>query len=182
MEIIRTEIEDVVVFKPTLYQDNRGEFAELFSNKYYECIPKQFKFVQDNYSFSSQNVLRGLHYQVANPQGKLVTCYDGSVLDVAVDLRRKSKTFKKWVSVWLHGSAKEQIWIPPGFAHGFYTNSSSATILYKNTDYYFPEYERTLLWNDPDINIEWDKFEIYPKLSEKDSKGKLFGELELFDF
>ena len=126
--------------------------------------------------------MRGLHYQVNKPQGKLITCFEGSVLDVAVDLRKKSKTFKKWVSVWLSGKSKDQIWIPPGFAHGFYTQKGSAIILYKNTDYYSPEYERTLLWNDPTINIEWDEHDIYPRLSSKDAKGKLFEELELFDF
>ena len=182
MEIIRTEIPDVIVFKPKLYPDDRGEFSELFNDKYYDYISREYTFVQDNYSFSTQNVLRGLHYQISLPQGKLITCFEGVILDVAVDLRKKSKTFMKWVRVWLRGSDKDQVWIPPGFAHGFYTQTGSATILYKNTDYYFPKYERTLLWNDPDIGIEWSKYEVYPKLSDKDSKGKLFEELELFDF
>jgi dTDP-4-dehydrorhamnose 3,5-epimerase len=181
VEIIRTEIPDVVIFNPKIFTDIRGEFSELFNKQYHDYIPNDFKFVQDNYSFSTQGVLRGLHYQVKKPQGKLVTCLEGIIFDVAVDLRKSSKTFKKWVGIWLNSKNKEQVWIPPGFAHGFYTMFGSASILYKNTDYYCPECERTLLWNDPEINIEWDKFKIYPKLSDKDSKGKLFGELELFD-
>jgi dTDP-4-dehydrorhamnose 3,5-epimerase len=182
MEIIRTEISDVIVFKPKLYPDDRGEFSELFTDKYYDYIPREYSFVQDNYSFSNQNVLRGLHYQINQPQGKLITCFKGNILDVAVDLRKRSKTFGKWVSVWLDGNSKDQIWIPPGFAHGFYTQVGSATILYKNTDYYSPGNERTLLWNDPTINILWNEYKIYPNLSNKDSKGKLLEELELFDF
>jgi len=178
MEITKSnKIPEVVKIKPITYEDNRGEFLELYSIKNYNFLPAETKFLQDNISISKKNVLRGLHYQIEHPQGKLVTCLNGYIFDVAVDLRKNSKTFGQWTGFYLDGHHKEQIWIPEGFAHGFYTVTSNATIVYKNTDIYHKENERTLLWNDININIFWGSTIMKPILSEKDKLGKSFTEL-----
>lgn len=177
MEIIHSEIiPEVMKIKPTIYRDSRGSFVEIFiDDELFTCR----HFVQDNISSSEQNVLRGLHYQLYPcEQGKLVTCIEGIVFDVAVDIRKESKTFGQWTSFMLNGENREQVWIPEGFAHGFYTTTGKATITYKVTDFYSPEDERTLIWNDPDIGIKWNNHDIiHPIISEKDKLGKTLKEL-----
>jgi dTDP-4-dehydrorhamnose 3,5-epimerase len=181
MEIIRSEIiPEVIKIKPTIYCDSRGNFVETYSQQLigaYEFTCREF--VQDNVSYSKQNVLRGLHYQIGDvSQGKLITCLSGIIFDVAVDLRLESKTFGKWTAFTLRGEDREQVWIPEGFAHGFYTVMDGATIMYKTTNFYAPDAERTLIWNDPDVNVQWNwQDNVHPLLSEKDSKGKMLKEL-----
>jgi dTDP-4-dehydrorhamnose 3,5-epimerase len=177
MDIIRTNIPEVIMLQPKRYLDERGQFLEFFNKQYLEFLPDGTNFVQDNFSHSCSNVLRGMHFQTGKPQGKLITCLIGSVLDVVVDLRKDSPTYKKWISIDLLGVDKDQVWVPAGFAHGFYVRSELATILYKTTAYYDPKAERTLIWNDPTIGIRWDK-DIEPLLSVKDMLGKTFEELE----
>jgi dTDP-4-dehydrorhamnose 3,5-epimerase len=175
MEIIKSNIiPEVIKIKPTVYKDDRGSFVESFRYAYPLIYDRTF--VQDNVSFSKGNVLRGLHYQKERSQGKLVTCLSGIIFDVCVDMRKESVTFGKWVVFTLDGNRKEQVWIPEGFAHGFYT-LLDAIVMYKTTDYYYPEHERTLIWNDPTIQIEWCFNGVAPILSKKDSEGKLFEEL-----
>lgn len=172
MKIIESEIPDVLKIIPELYKDSRGAFCEIYNDKYRELLNRQF--LQSNVSFSKENVLRGLHYQVKRPQGKLITCLSGFVQDVAVDIRPDSIYFGKWVSFELNGYEKEQVWIPEGFAHGFYVPHGEAVILYQTTDYYFPAGERTIVWNDPDINVGWKWMGLKnPIVSEKDSEGIL---------
>lgn len=176
MKIERTNIHDVIVIQPSIYKDERGWFIESFNDKVFFNILRELniespkKFVQDNHSKSNKGVLRGLHFQSSNPQGKLVRVISGVVYDVAVDIRRSSKTFGKIVSVILSGRNKKQLWIPPGFAHGFYVMSSSAEFCYKTTDYYFKDFEKTILWNDPDLAIDWP-ITAGPFLSSKDASG-----------
>jgi dTDP-4-dehydrorhamnose 3,5-epimerase len=172
MKIIRSKFPDVMKIIPEIYEDNRGSFTEIFNEEY----PKH-AFVQDNISVSKEGVLRGLHYQVRRPQGKLVTCLSGFVFDVVVDITPDSIYFGQWEGFMLNGFKKEQLWIPQGFAHGFYVSMGDATIMYKTTDYYFPQGERTILWNDPDLNISWNV--LNPIISEKDSKGKLFKDIDV---
>ncbi len=182
MEFIPTTIPDVILVKPRIFGDARGFFLETFQAKIYKEAGIASKFVQDNHSGSKRGVLRGLHYQIKQPQGKLVRTIVGEVFDVAVDLRKSSPTFGKWVGVTLSAETKEQLWLPPGFAHGFYTLSEWAEILYKATDFYAPEWDRTLLWNDPQIGIEWPLLDNKPPLlSEKDAHGVLLKDAELYD-
>ncbi|MGL5093092.1 MAG: dTDP-4-dehydrorhamnose 3,5-epimerase [Aeromonas sobria] len=157
MNVIKTAIPDVLIFEPKVFGDERGFFFESFNHKLFEeAVGYPMTFVQDNHSKSSKGVLRGLHYQLPpHAQGKLVRCVAGEVFDVAVDIRKSSPTFGKWVGVNLSGENKRQLWIPKGFAHGFLTLSDTAEFLYKTTDYWYPEHERNLLWNDVDLRIDW---------------------------
>jgi len=156
VKIIPTSIPDVLVIEPKVFGDDRGFFFESFNLRLFrEKTGLNPTFVQDNHSRSSRNVLRGLHYQIRQPQGKLVRVVAGEVFDVAVDVRRSSPTFGKWAGTLISAENKRQLWIPPGFAHGFLVLSDSADFLYKTTDYYAPEHERSILWNDPDIGIDW---------------------------
>jgi dTDP-4-dehydrorhamnose 3,5-epimerase len=173
MKSISTAIADVFILEPKVYGDTRGFFFESFNTRAFaEATGLDVQFVQDNHSRSAKGVLRGLHYQVQHPQGKLVRVVRGSVFDVAVDIRKASPTFGKWVGVELTEDNHRQLWVPPGLAHGFLVTSESADFLYKTTDYYAPEHERCLAWNDPDIAIEWP-LEGAPQLSAKDQLGKL---------
>lgn len=181
MSFTQLDIPEVVVFEPKVFGDERGFFFESFNQRSFEeAIGKSVNFVQDNHSLSSQNVLRGLHYQIQQPQGKLVRVVKGEVFDVAVDIRKGSPTFKRWVGVHLSAENKKQLWVPAGFAHGFIVLSETAEFLYKTTDYYAPAHERCILWNDPELAIEWPDV-CEPILSAKDAKGSLIGNAELFD-
>ena len=176
MEVIQTEIPDVKIIQPKVYEDDRGFFLETFEQKrYQEMLDIDFNFVQDNHSRSQKNVLRGLHFQKENPQGKLVRVVRGEVFDVAVDIRKDSSTYGKWVGVILSEDNKSQLWIPPGLAHGFLVLSDIADFEYKCTNYYDPNSEGCLLWNDPTININWPI--TTPILSDKDRLGKTLQEL-----
>ncbi|HEX8789102.1 MAG TPA: dTDP-4-dehydrorhamnose 3,5-epimerase [Telluria sp.] len=176
-----TAIPDVLVLTPKVFGDARGFFFESFNARdFRETTGLQADFVQDNHSKSAKGVLRGLHYQIQHPQGKLVRVVQGEVFDVAVDLRKSSPTFGRWVGHVLSADNVKQLWIPPGFAHGFVVLSESAEFLYKTTDYWYPEHERSLLWNDPTVGIEWP-IDFEPQLAAKDSAGKPFGLADLFD-
>ncbi|NES99775.1 MAG: dTDP-4-dehydrorhamnose 3,5-epimerase [Sphaerospermopsis sp. SIO1G1] len=180
MQVFSTEIPDVLRIEPKVFGDERGFFYESFNGKVFlEKTGISYNFVQDNHSRSSKNVLRGLHYQIKQPQGKLVRVAVGEVFDVAVDLRKTSPSFGQWVGVYLSAKNKHQLWVPPGFAHGFLVLSDYAEFLYKTTDYYAPEYDRTILWSDPDLGINWP-IENQPIISAKDQVGKLFAEAEVY--
>lgn len=173
-------IPDVILIEPKVFGDERGFFFESFNQAQFEqAIGKSVQFVQDNHSRSAKNVLRGLHYQIQQPQGKLVRVVQGEVFDVAVDLRRSSKTFGQWVGEILSAENKRQLWIPEGFAHGFVVLSDTAEFLYKTTDYYAPAHERCILWNDETLAIHWPAG-IQPILSAKDAQGKAFVDAEVF--
>jgi len=182
MNAIQTDIKDVVIIEPKVFGDDRGFFYESFNErKFSELIGQPAPtFVQDNHSKSAKGVLRGLHYQIKQAQGKLVRVVAGEVFDVVVDIRRSSPTFGKWFGVTLSASNQRQMWIPPGLAHGFVVTSESAEFLYKTTDYWAPEFERSILWNDPAIGIQWP-LDGAPVLSGKDQQGKLLAEAEVFD-
>ncbi|AKM88285.1 dTDP-4-dehydrorhamnose 3,5-epimerase [Enterobacter ludwigii] len=173
MNVIKTDIPDVLIFEPKVFGDDRGFFFESFSQKIFEeAVGRKVEFVQDNHSKSCKGVLRGLHYQLEPyAQGKLVRCVAGEVFDVAVDIRKSSPTFGKWVGVNLSAENKRQLWIPEGFAHGFLVISDMAEFVYKTTNYYHPESDRGLLWNDETLSINWP-IEEYPILSEKDKNAK----------
>jgi dTDP-4-dehydrorhamnose 3,5-epimerase len=180
MEVIQTEIPDVFIIEPKVFGDERGFFLESFNEKTFrEKTGVITSFVQDNHSRSAQNVLRGLHYQIQNPQGKLVRVTSGSVYDVALDIRKSSATFGQWTGCLLSGDNHRQLWVPPGFAHGFVVLSEVADFLYKTTEYYSPGHERCILWNDPALNIDW-KFTGKPVLSEKDRYGLPLDQAEVF--
>jgi len=180
MKIIPSSIAELVILEPTVFGDERGFFYESFNErKFREATGVDASFVQDNHSKSAKGVVRGLHYQLQQTQGKLVRVIAGAVLDIAVDIRKSSPTFGQWVGVELSGENKRQLWIPPGFAHGFVTLSDTAEFLYKTTDYYAPEFERAILWNDPAIGIDW-QLDGEPQLSGKDKAGKLLAEAEVF--
>lgn len=180
MNVIKTAIPDVLIIEPRVFGDERGFFFESFNQAQFEAaVGRKVNFVQDNHSKSSKGVLRGLHYQIKQPQGKLVRVVQGEVFDVAVDLRRSSPTFGKWLGVILSAENKKQLWVPEGFAHGFLTLSESAEFLYKTTDYYAPEFERCIIWNDTNLNIDWPA-NHYPRLSDKDMLGALIENAELF--
>ena len=181
MKVFPTEIPDVLLLEPKLYQDDRGFFLESYNRRTFdEAIGIKVEFVQDNESFSVRNVLRGLHYQIRQPQGKLIQVMAGEIFDVAVDLRRSSPTFAKWVGVTISGGTHRMLWVPPGFAHGFLVLSEHAILLYKTTDYYAPEHERTIVWSDPSLNIRWP-LEDKPIVSDKDRRGMALRSAELFD-
>lgn len=176
---IATSLPDVFVLEPRVFGDERGFFLESYSERVFAELGIVERFVQDNHSFSTRNVLRGLHYQIQSVQGKLVRVADGEILDVAVDLRRSSATFGKWEAVRLSGQNKRMLWIPPGFAHGFRVISETAHVLYKATDYYAPESERTVAWNDPDLKIKWD-LDGEAIVSAKDQRGMSLRDAETF--
>lgn len=181
IKVIPTKIPDVVIIEPKVFGDERGFFFESFNKKELEeSTGIKPEFVQDNHSKSTKGVLRGLHYQIKQPQGKLVRVISGEVLDVAVDIRKSSDTFGKWVSIVLSAENKRQLWIPEGFAHGFVVLSDSAEFLYKTTDYYAPEHERCLKWNDTVLSIDW-QYSGDPLVSEKDINGVTFNEADLFE-
>lgn len=181
MRITPTEIPDVLILEPKVFGDARGFFYESYNQRdFQQATGLNVEFVQDNHSRSAKNVLRGLHYQIQQPQGKLVRVVQGSVFDVVVDLRKYSATFGQWVGIELSEENAKQLWVPPGFAHGFLVLSEIADFLYKTTDYYSPQHERSIIWNDPDIGIEWPEVSN-PSLSEKDKKAKFFKHAEVFD-
>ena len=177
---ISTSLPGVVILEPCVFTDERGFFLESYNERAFVELGIGEKFVQDNHSSSQRNVLRGLHYQIKNVQGKLVRVVEGEILDVAVDVRRSSPTFGGWEAVRLSDQNKRMLWIPPGFAHGFLVISKQAQVLYKATDYYSPEHERTLMWNDPDLKIAWD-VEGEPIVSAKDQRGVVLRDAETFE-
>ncbi|MEX2156177.1 MAG: dTDP-4-dehydrorhamnose 3,5-epimerase [Gemmatimonadales bacterium] len=180
MTAIPTALPDVLILEPKVFGDARGFFFESFNRRDFEqATGLKREFVQDNHSSSVHGVLRGLHYQIEHPQGKLVRVIRGEVFDVAVDLRRGSGTFGKWAGARLSGENKRQLWIPEGFGHGYVVISESAEVLYKTTDYWYPAHERSLLWNDPSIGIEWP-LTAAPVLAAKDAAGKRLDEAEFY--
>lgn len=181
MQATKTHIPEVIILEPKVFGDDRGFFLESFNIRTFETLTGVTRnFVQDNHSKSARYVLRGLHYQIHQPQGKLVRVVHGEVFDVAVDLRRSSPTFGQWVGAALSHENRKQLWVPEGFAHGFVVLSETAEFLYKTTDFYAPEYERSLLWNDPTIGIDWP-FEGEPKLAAKDAAAVTLDKAETFD-
>jgi dTDP-4-dehydrorhamnose 3,5-epimerase len=182
MEFEPTSIPDVLMVRPKVFGDARGFFLETYRAEAFAQAGIPGPFVQDNHSGSQQGVLRGLHYQIRHAQGKLVRAIAGQIFDVVVDLRRGSATFGRWVGVLLSSENKQQIWVPAGFAHGFYVLSEWAELAYKTTNYYYPEWERSLLWNDPALGIQWPLLNGQPPiLSDRDAHGKAFAEAETFD-
>jgi dTDP-4-dehydrorhamnose 3,5-epimerase len=180
MKVIPTAIPDVLIIEPKVFGDDRGFFFESFNLDTFRAVTGlDVNFVQDNHSKSAKNVLRGLHYQIQQPQGKLVRVVQGEVYDVAVDLRRSSKTFGRWVGINLSAENKKQFWVPAGFAHGFVVLSETAEFLYKTTDYYAPQFERSIRWNDPELAISWPLSDD-PLLSAKDGNGHFFKDAEMF--
>jgi dTDP-4-dehydrorhamnose 3,5-epimerase len=180
MRIVETKIRECLIVEPKVFGDARGFFYESYNqNQFEQLIGYPLSFVQDNHSRSSQGVLRGLHYQIQQPQGKLVRVISGEVFDVAVDIRRSSPTFGQWVGVHLSAENKRMLWIPEGFAHGFVVLSESAEFLYKTTDYWAPQHERCIAWNDSGLAIDWP-LSSPPQLSEKDAAGIAFDKAELF--
>jgi dTDP-4-dehydrorhamnose 3,5-epimerase len=180
MKLVDTALPEVKLIEPRVFGDARGFFFESYNRRALAALGIEGEFVQDNHSRSARNVLRGLHYQIRQPQGKLVRVVAGEVLDVAVDVRRSSPTFGRWVSFVLSSENKRMAWIPAGFAHGFVVRSESAEFLYKTTDYYAPEHERSILWNDPAIGIDW-QLDGEPQLSAKDREGKTLAQAEVFE-
>lgn len=179
MKVIEQVLNGALVLEPKVFGDDRGFFLESYNLKVFKELGIGGQFVQDNHSYSKRSVLRGLHYQIQKPQGKLVRVVSGEVLDVFVDLRRSSPSFGRWHGVNLSGENRRLAWIPAGFAHGFYVLSEGAQVLYKSTEFYFPELERTVLWNDPDLKIDWG-IDNEPILSGKDRNGVSLREAELF--
>lgn len=180
MNLIQTAIPDVMVIEPVAKADARGFFVEVWHEQRYRSAGIDLPFVQDNHSRSGRGTLRGLHYQIQHAQGKLVRVAAGEAFDVAVDLRRSSPTFGRWVGAVLSGENHRQLWVPPGFAHGFYVMSESADLLYKCTDLYAPQYDRTLKWDDPDVGIEWPLSDRAPLLSQKDAAGTPLRDAEVY--
>lgn len=181
MKITAMTIPDVLLFEPAVFGDERGYFLETFRESHFKERGIDLSFVQDNQSKSGQAILRGLHYQLKFPQGKLVRVLSGEIFDVAVDIRRSSPTFGQWAGATLSADNKKQLWVPPGFAHGFYVTSESAEIAYKCTEYYHPEDDHSLLWNDAELNISWPLVTPKPLLSDKDRTAKTLAEAALFD-
>jgi dTDP-4-dehydrorhamnose 3,5-epimerase len=180
IQVTATALPEVKIIEPKVFGDARGFFFESFNAiEFAEKVQAGVEFVQDNHSRSAKGVLRGLHYQIQNAQGKLVRVVEGEVFDVAVDIRKSSPNFGKWVGVHLSVENQRQLWVPPGFAHGFVVLSESAQFLYKTTDYWFPEYERSIVWNDPAIGIEWP-FDFEPLLAAKDAVGKRLADAEVY--
>ncbi|SAK76541.1 dTDP-4-dehydrorhamnose 3,5-epimerase [Caballeronia temeraria] len=180
IQVTATALPEVKIIEPKVFGDARGFFYESFNaREFAEQVESGVEFVQDNHSRSAKGVLRGLHYQIQHAQGKLVRVVEGEVFDVAVDIRKSSPNFGKWVGVILSAENHRQLWVPPGFAHGFYVTSDSAEFLYKTTDYWFPEFERSLLWNDPAVGINWP-VEGAPQIAAKDAAGLLLADCEVF--
>jgi len=181
MKFIPSNIPDVILIEPKVFGDHRGFFMETWQRNTFAENGIDFDFVQDNHSKSSQGILRGLHYQIQQPQGKLVRVVQGSVFDVAVDMRQSSPTFGQWVGYELSAENHRMLWVPPGFAHGFYVMSDSAEFVYKCTDYYAPEFERSVLWNDPQLAIDWHLVDNKaPVLSDKDAQAPAFNDAQTF--
>lgn len=180
MKIIDTAIPDVKILEPRVFGDSRGFFMETFRQDWFKANVANVEFVQDNHSKSAKGILRGLHFQTEQTQGKLVRVVEGEVFDVAVDLRKQSPTFGQWIGEYLSGENKRQLWVPAGFAHGFLVTSPIAEFVYKCTDYYYPESEISLKWNDSTVNVDWPLNGMQPVLSEKDTHGKQLGEIPLF--
>ncbi len=181
MKVTSTDLPEVLLLEPRVFQDERGFFLESYNRRTFEqAAGLSVEFVQDNQSFSVRNVLRGLHYQILQPQGKLIQVMAGEIFDVAVDLRRSSPTFGKWIGVTLAGGSHRMLWIPQGFAHGYIVLSEHAIVFYKTTDYYAPEHERTILWNDPALGIKWP-LEGEPMVSDKDRRATPFRTADHFD-
>ncbi|MFC5547928.1 dTDP-4-dehydrorhamnose 3,5-epimerase [Massilia aerilata] len=179
--LIPTAIPDVLLLEPKVFSDDRGYFFESYNARdFRESTGIEVEFVQDNHSLSEKGVLRGLHYQIHHPQGKLLRAVQGSVFDVVVDLRKSSPSFGRWAGVLLSADNRRQLWVPPGFAHGFLALSDTAEMLYKTTDYWYPEHERSLLWKDPAVGIAWP-LDGEPRLAAKDAAAKLLSGAELFD-
>jgi dTDP-4-dehydrorhamnose 3,5-epimerase len=182
MHFTPTSIPDIILIEPQVFGDHRGFFMETFQAKRFAAHGIVADFVQDNHSGSARGTLRGLHYQIRQAQGKLVRCVAGEIFDVAVDLRRSSPTFGKWTGAWLTAENKHMLWVPAGFGHGVYVKSEWGELLYKATDYYAPEWERSILWNDPTIGIAWPIPEgVVPLLSKKDQEAKTLENADLFD-
>lgn len=182
MNVIQTEIPEVLLIEPKVFGDERGFFFESFNQTAFtEKTGINLEFVQDNHSRSAKGVLRGLHYQIQQAQGKLLRVVAGEIFDVAVDIRKNSPNFGKWVGYLLTAENKRQLWVPPGFAHGFLVVSETADVLYKTTDYYAPQYERSIIWNDPDIGITWPLEGIEVKLSKKDEAGNTLKTADIFE-
>jgi dTDP-4-dehydrorhamnose 3,5-epimerase len=180
MQLIKTIIPDVMILEPRVFGDHRGFFLEIYRKEIFEAAGIREEFVQDNHSKSARGVLRGLHYQLQHPQGKLVRAVQGEIFDVAVDLRRGSPSFGQWAGELLSAENKRALWVPPGFAHGFLVLSESAEVIYKCTTYYAPQYERNLLWNDPALGIEWPTVpEVI--LSDKDRNAPSLQQAETFE-
>jgi dTDP-4-dehydrorhamnose 3,5-epimerase len=181
IQVTATALPEVKIIEPKVFGDGRGFFFESFNaREFADKVEPGIEFVQDNHSRSAKGVLRGLHYQIQHAQGKLVRVVEGEVFDVAVDIRRSSPNFGEWVGVVLSADNHKQLWIPPGFAHGFVVLSESAQFLYKTTDYWFPEFERSIVWNDPEIAIQWP-IDFEPTLAVKDAAGKRLAEADLFE-
>lgn len=179
--VTATSIPEVLILEPQVFGDARGFFFESFNQRdFAEKTGVNLPFVQDNHSKSAQGVLRGLHYQIQNPQGKLVRVVQGQVFDVAVDLRQSSATFGQWVGVYLDAQKHQQLWVPPGFAHGFFVLSETAEFLYKTTDYWHPTHERSLKWDDPTVGIDWPVAQQPPMLAAKDAAAQLWPDAEKF--
>ncbi|WP_120967614.1 dTDP-4-dehydrorhamnose 3,5-epimerase [Comamonas sp. lk] len=182
MQVIQTAIPEVLIFEPKVFGDARGFFFESFNQKIFDdAVGRYVDFVQDNHSRSSKGVLRGIHYQIQQVQGKLVRVSSGSVFDVAVDLRKSSPTFGRWVGVELSEENQRQLWVPEGFGHGFVVTSERADFLYKTTDFYAPAHERSIRWNDEDLGIQWPDLGQEPLVSAKDALGASFFEAEVFE-
>ena len=182
MNIIFTNIPEVLLIEPRVFPDERGFFLESYQKRKYQEAGIEADFVQDNHSKSSHGTLRGLHYQIQQPQGKLVRVVSGEIFDVCLDIRKHSPTFGQWVGQYLSAYNKRMLWVPAGFAHGFYVTSTEAEVLYKASDYYAPEWERCILWNDPATGIEWPTQGEIPMLSPKDLKGKPLAEAEVYEW
>lgn len=181
LKVTPTGLPEVLIVEPKVFGDHRGFFFESFNARdFEEAIGRRVDFVQDNHSRSARNVLRGLHYQIARPQGKLVRVVAGEVFDVAVDMRRNSPNFGRWAGTVLSADNKRQLWVPEGFAHGFLVLSESADFLYKTTDYWFPEHERTVIWNDAAIGIEWP-LDVEPVMAEKDRRARTLREADCYE-
>ena len=180
MKIIATSIPDVKLIEPAVFQDERGFFLESYQKERFKDFGIDVDFVQDNHSKSCYGTLRGLHYQIQQPQGKLIRVIAGEIFDVAVDIRKPQPTFGKWTGEFLSAENKKMLWVPAGFAHGFYVTSPEAEVIYKATDYYAPQWERTIAWDDPTIQIDWPAKGEVPTLSNKDKLGKLLSEAEVF--
>jgi len=180
INLIKTSIPDVQIIQPKLYGDHRGFFMETWRDEWAEELGNTIHLVQDNHSKSAQGTLRGLHYQIKDPQGKLIRAIRGEIYDAVVDMRQGSKTFGRWEGVILSEDNRKSLWVPPGFAHGFYVISDTAEIIYKCTDYYAPEHERCLLWNDPEIGINWPLQDKEILISDKDAAGMPFAQSEYY--
>lgn len=182
MKVVPTAIPEVLIFEPKVFGDERGFFMESYNQKVFdEAVGRHVEFVQDNHSRSAKGVLRGLHYQMQQPQGKLVRVTQGAVYDVAVDLRRSSPSFGRWIGVELSSENHRQLWVPEGFGHGFLVISDTADFLYKTTDFYAPEHERTIAWDDPRLSIQWPCDGLVPQVSSKDAAGSLLDQADLFE-